>query len=279
MGKLFLGTCSWNYDSWEGLVYTNKCRSAAEYLNEYSKHFDTAEIDSWFYKIPSQKEVIDYKNYAKPNFRFTCKAPEQISLTHHRNYNKSRELITNPDFLSYELFSTFINAIEPLLPQIDCIMFEFEYLNQMKMSSLNAFLDQIGSFIKKVETKNVPIGIETRNKNYLCNDYFTFLKEYSLIPVFSEKQFMPHIYEVYNKYSNLIENNVVIRLLGGDRKEIELKTNQQWNKIVEEKNDKHLIAQMANDIIGKGMNCIINVNNHFEGSAPLTIQAIRSFFV
>ena len=279
MGKLFLGTCSWNYDSWEGLVYSKKCRSAAEYLIEYSQHFDTVEIDSWFYKIPSSKDVIDYKNCTSPGFHFTCKAPEQISLTHKRNYKKSEELISNPDFLSYDLFCTFIEAIEPLLPQIDCIMLEFKYLNQLKMVSLNAFLDVLGSFISRIHNMNIPIGIETRNKNYLGNDYFSFLNERSLIPVFSEKQYMPHVYDVYNQHSDLINTNVVIRLLGGDRKEIEQKTNQQWNKIVEEKNDKSLIAQMAGDIIGKGMNCIINVNNHFEGSAPLTIQAIRSFFV
>jgi hypothetical protein len=65
---------------------------------------------------------------------------------------------------------------------------------------------------------------------------------------------MPHVYDVYKQHTDLINTNVVIRLLGGDRKEIEQKTNQQWNKIVEEKNDKNLIAKMAGDIIGKGMN-------------------------
>lgn len=52
-----IGTCSWNYDSWSGLVYTKKSANAAGYLAEYSSHFATVEIDSWFYKIPLRREV------------------------------------------------------------------------------------------------------------------------------------------------------------------------------------------------------------------------------
>ena len=42
---ILYGTCSWNYDSWVGLVYSRPRRTAAEYLPEYAEHFPTAEID------------------------------------------------------------------------------------------------------------------------------------------------------------------------------------------------------------------------------------------
>jgi uncharacterized protein YecE (DUF72 family) len=43
---LRIGTSSWNYDSWEGLVYSRG--SDRSYLEQYAEVFDTAEIDRWF---------------------------------------------------------------------------------------------------------------------------------------------------------------------------------------------------------------------------------------
>jgi len=46
MGTLYTGTCSWNYDSWVGLVYSHKCRTSTEYLQEYCLKYRTAEVDN-----------------------------------------------------------------------------------------------------------------------------------------------------------------------------------------------------------------------------------------
>jgi uncharacterized protein YecE (DUF72 family) len=60
--SLLFGTCSWNFDSWEGLVYTGTRRRAAEYLPEYTKKYRTAEIDSWFYRIPAREDAEEYRD-------------------------------------------------------------------------------------------------------------------------------------------------------------------------------------------------------------------------
>ena len=36
--KLNIGTCSWKYDSWQGLIYPEK--KPFNYLEEYSKHYN-----------------------------------------------------------------------------------------------------------------------------------------------------------------------------------------------------------------------------------------------
>ena len=63
--------------------------------------------------------------------------------------------------------------------------------------------------------------------------------------------------------------------MGGDRIEIENKTNKQWNTIIEPKPDKEAIVTMAHDITHRGHIVTINMNNHYEGSAPLTIEAMQ----
>ncbi len=277
MGNILLGACSWNYDSWINLVYTRKQTSAAAYLQEYAKKYRTAEIDSWFYKIPGKAEVKNYLHQVDKDFRFTCKVSEAITLTHKRNFKDSSSLIPNENFLSIDLFHTYLKAIADILPFTDAIMFEFEYLRKEKMESVDHFIALFHSFHEKIKGA-YPIAVEIRNKNYLTEDYFKFLDDSRIMHVFSEKQFMPHVYEVYEKFRDLLNQNAVIRLMGGDRKEMEKKTQQQWNQIVDEKPDKEKIVEMAIDIANRGKKVVINVNNHYEGSAPKTIESFKSLF-
>lgn len=271
---LKIGTCSWNYDSWVGLVYSKRQPNAAGYLKEYIQNFDIAEIDSWFYKIPEQKEVNSYIENASPGFPFTCKIPERICLTHKRSYGKSTALDINEEFLSGKLFEEFLRSIDSILPQIEVLMMEFEYLNMEKMPSQLAFIEKVGNFIRNYG-KGLPIGIESRNSNYLNKQYFAFIEQEKLIHIFSEKQYLPHVYDLYEKYKVYIKGKSVIRLLGGDRREIEEKALNKWDKIVDEKMDKDKISTMTKDIKYNGNKVILTVNNHFEGSAPITIESLK----
>ena len=78
MSNIKIGTCSWNYDSWVGLVYSEKCARSAEYLTEYAQHFDTVEIDSWFYKPPTPGEVHEYLERSGEALTFSCKLFQSI---------------------------------------------------------------------------------------------------------------------------------------------------------------------------------------------------------
>ena len=48
---LRVGTSSWSTASWRGVFYSDRCR-AGNYISEYSRVFDTVEIDSTFYGTP-----------------------------------------------------------------------------------------------------------------------------------------------------------------------------------------------------------------------------------
>ncbi len=271
MAQLKIGTCSWKFESWVGLVYSRTFGTAARYLREYSGKYRTAEIDSWFYRMPDRGVVLDYLDNVNEDFCFTCKLPMSISLTHHRKRKGESGLRSNPDFLSTELFSEFTGAVEPMAGRLDAIMLQFEYLNRKKMASLDHFLRSLEGFVENVP-ESVPLAIEIRNSNYIHKEYFQFLREKNLKHVFSEKLYMPHVYGVYDKFGDLLTGAAVIRLLGGDRKSIEELTGKEWNKLVEPKEDLEEVAAMAADIRNRGMDLTVNINNHYEGSAPLTIE-------
>jgi len=279
---LRFGTCSWKYDSWKGIIYPDKGK--INYLNEYSKHYSTVEIDQWFWSLfppnktvlPDQKVVKEYKDSVPGDFLFTIKVPNSITLTHFYNRNKKEPLIENPYFLSGNLFEEFLETLIPIMNNIGCLILQFEYLNKQKMSSLKMFQEKIYDFHSRLPKDIPPIGIEIRNPNYLNNSYFEVLQKLNISNVFLEGYFMPPLIDVYNKYKKYLTKLTVLRLHGPDRKGIEKISNENWNKIYidREKEIKSLI-EMIKDLKKNEVDLFVNVNNHFEGSAPLTIERIK----
>lgn len=279
---LRFGTCSWKYDSWKGIVYSDT--NQKKYLKEYSQKFNTVEIDQWFWSLfppskvvlPKKNVVQEYKNSVPSDFLFTIKVPNSITLTHFYKSSKDEQLKTNPYFLSNEIFSEFLSSINPLKNKIGCLIFQFEYLNKQKMSSLAEFQKGFSEFMGNIDEEIPTIGIEIRNPNYLTERYFSFLSDLNVIPVLLEGYYMPPIVDTYSKVKKLIKNKCVIRLHGPDRKGIEEIANENWNQIYINRNKEiKSIVEMIRDLQNKEVDLFVNVNNHFEGSAPLTINRIK----
>lgn len=282
MSTIRFGTCSWKYESWKGIIYPENAKF--NYLKEYSNYFNTVEIDQWFWSLfapskvvlPSKKIVNEYKNSVPKDFLFTIKIPNSITLTHFYRKNKSEELIKNPYFLSMDLFNQFLDSIEPLQDQIGCLIFQFEYLNKDKMNSQAQFQNLFYDFVANSSASDIPIGIEIRNPNYLNKNYFEFLEQLKIIPVMLEGYYMPSVIQTIEKYSDHLNGNVVFRLHGPDRTGIEKLSNENWNQIyIDRISELERLAELFNDLLNRKLDLFVNVNNHFEGSAPLTISRIK----
>ncbi len=282
MAALRIGTCSWKYDSWAGLVYSDGAK--ADYLREYARRYDTVEVDQWFWSLFGKDKVVlpgpgvveEYVASVPQGFRFSVKAPNSVTLTHFYRKSKSAPLSGNPHFLSVDLFERFLKALEPMGRRLGPVMFQFEYLNKQKMASRASFFEQFSEFISAC-----PAGyrycVEIRNPNYLTEDYFDFLAANGLFHVFLHGYYMPSILDVYRKFSSRIRTLTVIRLHGPGRSDIEAKTGKKWNRIVEPRDSElDALKNMLDDLRRRKVTTYLNVNNHYEGSAPLTIERIKA---
>jgi uncharacterized protein YecE (DUF72 family) len=282
MGKseLRIGTCSWKYDSWAGLVYSS--RKPANYLQEYSQHYGTVEVDQWFWSLferdtvvlPKPAVVAEYAASVPEDFMFSIKVPNSITLTHHYKKHKTDDLVANPNFLSIKLMEKFLELIAPLGKRIGPLNFQFEYLNKMKMTGFPEFADKFGAFVDQLPV-DYTYCVETRNPNYLHAPYFDFLRKHRLSHVFLHGYYMPPIFDIYEQFKEKIKDLVVIRLHGPDRQEIEERTGNDWSNIVAPRDaDLQALSKMLGDLQERGIETFIYVNNHFEGSAPRTIARI-----
>ena len=316
MGDLRIGTCSWKFPSWVGLVYSTPEGAApdpsalpeeaplfaplreeagtkadrapvASYLVEYARQYNTVEIDQWFWSLfgrekvslPKPDDVAAYQAAVPEDFRFTVKAPNSITLTHF--YTKGEEpLVENPHFLSADLAERFLQLLTPLHPLLGPIMFQFEYLNKQKMPTQARFQALFGEFAQELP-QGLPYGLEVRNPQYLNQAYFQFLQTFDLLPVLVQGYWMPDIREVYGQWREMLweQPELVIRLMGPDRAEIEKLAPEGWNRIILPKDDElPEIAKLVEECLARGMNVYINVNNHYEGSSPLTIKKLQLLF-
>jgi uncharacterized protein YecE (DUF72 family) len=144
------------------------------------------------------------------------------------------------------------------------------------MTSLALFIEKLYKFHSNLP-KDIPtIGFEIRNPNYLKNPFFELLNKSNISMVFLEGYFMPPVIEIYNKYKKFIKDLTVLRLHGPDRKGMEKISNEKWDKIYVEREDEiKSIVEMIKDLQQNEVDLFVNVNNHFEGSAPLTINRIK----
>jgi len=273
---LKIGTCSWKYPSWEGLVYSRA--KPENYLSEYARKYNTVEIDQWFWSLhaddkislPRPEVVAKYNASVPDGFMFSVKAPNSLTLT--RPYASKTKV--NPYFLDPALLEKFLNSLAPFGNKLGPIIFQFEYLNKQKMPNQGVFQEKLAAFFKQAP-KGFVYAIEIRNPNYLNPVFFSFLKSQQLSYVFMDGYYMPPVYEVYKIAKTCISGFAVVRLLGPDRQGIEKQSAKIWNKRIAPR-DKSLsaIAQMINDLLSREVDIAVNVNNHYEGSAPLTIKQL-----
>ena len=152
------------------------------------------------------------------------------------------------------------------------IMFQFEYLNKQKMPGKEVFFELFGKFIDRAP-KGYQYAVETRNPNYLSEAFFDFLRDHGLGFVYLDGYYMPPIGQVFEKFKPETASFQVIRLHGGDRLEIEGETGEVWNRIVAPKpGGLTAAAKIVRANAKKRVLTYLNLNNHYEGSAPLSMR-------
>jgi len=77
-GLIHIGTSGWHYDHWRGPFYPENLASG-EFLEFYQQKFHTVEINNSFYRLPSEKALIDWREAVPSGFIFAVKGSRFIT--------------------------------------------------------------------------------------------------------------------------------------------------------------------------------------------------------
>ena len=86
-GRVRIGTSGWNYPSgagtWNGVFYPPKGRAhrppGFDELGYYATHFDTVEVNSTFYRIPSPEVTRRWVQRTPQTFEFSIKLYQKFT--------------------------------------------------------------------------------------------------------------------------------------------------------------------------------------------------------
>jgi len=73
--SLHFGTSGWSYKEWVGPFY----EKAAKMFSYYARFFNTAEINSTFYRYPSKATILGLNRTSPRDFVFSAKLPKLIT--------------------------------------------------------------------------------------------------------------------------------------------------------------------------------------------------------
>ena len=274
-----MGSCSWKFPSWEKLVYSSK--QPQNFLAEYAQKYSSVEIDQWFwslgsssYGLPDVATVREYDAATPSDFRFTIKCPNALTSVY--AYRAGKE--PNVWFLDPEVFLLFLARIEKLIPKTGVLMFQFEYLNREKMAGRRVFVEKLLTFFDALP-EGLPYALEIRNPKWLDSSWFRFLQATKLAPVLLQGYWMNDITTILQKSGTVLGPLACIRLHGEDRKGIEKATGEDWSQIVSPKDaELERLVPLLTKVMRPDTVLFINVNNHYEGSSPHTIEKLQTLF-
>jgi uncharacterized protein YecE (DUF72 family) len=76
--RAYVGTSGWSYKEWKGVFYPADL-PADEMLRYYAERFPTVEVNNSFYRVPSERVLLQWAEQAPPAFRFVLKASRRIT--------------------------------------------------------------------------------------------------------------------------------------------------------------------------------------------------------
>ncbi|MEM0155106.1 MAG: DUF72 domain-containing protein [Thermoplasmataceae archaeon] len=238
-----LGCSGWSYIQWVGPFYPSRTK-ANDFLKLYAKVFNTVEIDSTFYRIPSVSTLNNWRNSTPDDFLFCPKVFREI--THEsrlRGINNS--------------LNSFLDRIRELGKKLAVVIFQLP----PSLSHSEGSAD-LANLVESLPS-DIQFAVEFRDNSWYIDETYRLLRHNNVILVWSE------VTKVVNP--GVSTSKVALLRLVGDRKipegdfgivrknrDAEIK---KWtSKLNEERFSLDHVFAFA--------------NNHFQGFGPATIDLL-----
>lgn len=151
---IWIGTSGFQYPEWKGSFYPDGL-AAKKMLAYYGKHFPTTESNYTFRTVPSLKTLSNWSAETPANFRFSLKAPQEI--THFKKLRGCDEVL-----------SRFGDAAITLGPKLGVVLFQLPPYFKKDSPVLKDFLAGLPAGMKS--------AFEFRHGSWLDEEIFAVLR-------------------------------------------------------------------------------------------------------
>jgi uncharacterized protein YecE (DUF72 family) len=281
-----LGTSSWTFPGWGGIVYEGKPSQAAlvrEGLAAYARYplFRTVGIDRSYYAPLSREELDAYADGLPDGFVAVSKVWDELTVFHYPDHPRfgARSGQKNGRFLDPdEVRERILPAYEGrFAPHAGPFVFEIAPMPRAKLPSEEEFCAAIERLLAALPSRH-RYAFELRNRALLTPRYLSVLRAFGAAHVLNFWSAMPTIGEQLSLPGVLTTDVVVARLMlaPGDTYEAAKARFAPFDRVAAPQ------LGMREDIVALTLACeaagvaslYILVNNKAEGSSPLTVHAL-----
>ncbi|MDB5985502.1 MAG: hypothetical protein JWR16_555 [Nevskia sp.] len=298
---LRLGTSSWNYPGWAGLVWDRdypEAKLSKHGLRAYAQHplLRTVSLDRAFYRPLTVDQYAAYAAKVPEHFRFLVKAPSLVADAMIRN-DSGRGQQINPNFLDPErAVHAFVEpALAGLGRKLGALVFQLSPLPPALLARPEAVLERLGAMLQalpKLDSQTAPdgvIAVELRDATFLAPDLapqlIRALREGRATYCLGLHAKMPPIGEQLPILRALWPGPLVCRWNlhrrhGAYGYETAKRLYGAFDKIVDaDPETRQTLARVIAGATGAGHPAYVTIGNKAEGSAPLSVAALAEAVV
>ncbi len=298
--SLRLGTSSWSYPGWDGLVWDGSYSEqmlARKGLAAYAQHplLRCVGIDRGFYRPLSASEFAQYAAQVPQDFRFVVKAPSLVTDALVRSQDgRGRE--ANPGFLNGELAARHFTlpALEGLGARTGALVFQLSPLPWHQIERLPEVLERLRAMLAAqpplAGAPDAVLAVEVRDGEWLAPEhaehFADVLKSTGATYCLGLHARMPPLSEQLPLLRRLWPGPLVARwnlnpVHGARGYEEAERLYAPYDRIHDPAPEE--IALLARTLAGVcargGQNAFVTISNHAEGSAPLTARRLAKAVV
>jgi len=287
---IHLGTSSWSFPGWTGLVFAARNgKPASEQaiarhgLAAYAAHplFRTVSLDRTFYAPLTREEFARYAAQVPAHFRFVVKAPAAITDPVVRKPGSGEAARDNPLFLdATTAAATFVRpAVDGLGSKAGPLVFQFPPLGRRLLSDVPKLAARIAAFMA-VLPRGPLYAVEVRDPPLVCEAFARSLEDAGAVPCLAVHARMPPVDEqadVFRLTQPAARQPLVARwnLHAGRGYEDAKADYFPFNRLIEEDlPSRAALARLARTSAMADRDVFITINNKAEGSAPLSVQRL-----
>ena len=149
---IYLGATGWSMKQWVGKWYP-KGTKTADYLREYAKQFNTIELNTTHYRIPTDDLVSRWVEAVPDDFRFCPKLPQHIS--HRNDFGLAQGHLTN-----------FVRSLDGMGEKMGCAFAQLPpYYDASRLEHLTGLLDRWPRLL--------PLAVEVRHESWFADPFAT----------------------------------------------------------------------------------------------------------
>lgn len=282
---LWVGTSSWSFPGWAGIVYDRKYSDyqlAKTGLQAYARHplLRAVGVDRSFYAPVRLDEYRKYAEQVPDDFRFLVKAPERLTTARFSRHARYGALAgeVNPEFLSVELAQEWIEpARQGLGRKLGCLLLQFPPTSPHVVGGPSGFAMSLHRLLEQLPA-GLPLAVEIRNRALFGQAYLQVLERLGVSHSLVVHPSMPPVAQQFAAVG--AQPLTVIRwMLGMSDYDSAVRRYQPFDRLVDEDaGSRSAILEIWRRSLEQKSQIVTVVNNKAEGCSPLSIERLARDF-